>query len=229
MKHQRLFLVLSLFTGIIIGMIAFALFNYWFKASAGITKTGIREARTDSFDNSQPERLIDKGDWNMAFLFPDEIAAAREQNGLVILPVGPVEWHGPHLVIGCDNLLAHDFARRLSQVLECPYYPPLYIGTERERNPDMLEALGFERDQFIEGMDFPGLSVKSAYVREEIFAGMIRDILDILLNRMGFTNVLIINGHGADNQKAVLNRLCMEYNAGCPEKKVKWVYPAFPR
>jgi len=126
-------------------------------------------------------------------------------------------------------LLAYDFARRLSQVLECPYYPPLFIGTERARNPDMLEALGFYRDQFIEGMDFPGLPVKSAYVREEVFAGMIRDILNILLNRMEFKNVLIINGHGADNQEAVLNRLCKEFNTGCPGKKVMWVYPAFPR
>jgi creatinine amidohydrolase/Fe(II)-dependent formamide hydrolase-like protein len=93
----------------------------------------------------------------------------------------------------------------------------------------MLEALGFYRDQFIEGMDFPGLPVKSAYVREEVFAGMIRDILNILLNRMEFKNVLIINGHGADNQEAVLNRLCKEFNTGCPGKKVMWVYPAFPR
>ena len=49
----------------------------------------------------------------------------------------------------------------------------------------MLEALGFERNQFIEGMDFK--------------------------------NILIINGHGADNQKAVLTRLRMEFNAGNTE------------
>ena len=32
------------------------------------------------------KRPIDEGDWNMAFLFPDEIAAARARTGLVILP-----------------------------------------------------------------------------------------------------------------------------------------------
>ncbi len=175
------------------------------------------------------KRPIDEGDWNMAYLFPDEIAKAREQNGLVILPIGPVEWHGPHLTMGCDNLLAHDFARRLARELSCPYYPPLFVSTERDRNPNMLEALGFNRDAFVEGMDFPKLPMASAYFREETFALVVRDILSILLCRMRFKHVLIVNGHGADNQKAVLNRLCTEYNSGQSEKRVMWVYPAFPR
>ena len=35
------------------------------------------------------KRPIDEGNWNMAFLFPDEIAAARARTGLVILPLAP--------------------------------------------------------------------------------------------------------------------------------------------
>jgi len=178
--------------------------------------------------NATPhKRPIDDGDWNMAFLFPHEVAAARARNGLVILPVAPLEWHGPHLAMGCDNLLAHAFASRLARELQCPYYPPLFAGTERQRRPETLEALGFDRGARIEGMDFPANSVASAYLREEIFALIVRDTLDILLGRMGFRRVLIVNGHGADNQKDVLNRLCHEFNAD--ELRVKWVYPGFPR
>ena len=174
-------------------------------------------------------RPIEDGDWNMAHMFPDEIAQARDRNGLVILPLGPVEWHGPHLTMGCDNLLAHDFARRLGRAFRSPYYPPLFVSTERERSPEMLEALGFSRTAFVEGMDFPQLSVASAYFREETFALVVRDVLNILFKRMGFKHVLIVNGHGADNQKAVLNRLCREFNAGQGGTRVMWVYPAFPR
>jgi creatinine amidohydrolase len=165
----------------------------------------------------------------MAFLFPGEVAAARERNGLVLLPLAPVEWHGPHLAMGCDNLLAHAFARRLARELECPYYPPLFLGTERERNPDMLESLGFARDAFIEGMDFPRNTVASAYFREEVFAAVVRDVLHILFHRMRFRRVLIVNGHGADNQRAVLDRLCREFNVGFEPRRVRWVYPGFPR
>ena len=126
-------------------------------------------------DKQKLQRPINQGDWNMAFLFPDEVAAARERHGLVLLPLAPLEWHGPHLAVGCDNLLAHAFARRLARELECPYFPPLFVGTERERRPDMLESLGFSRDAYIEGMDFPKNSVASAYFREEVFAAVVRD------------------------------------------------------
>ena len=173
-------------------------------------------------------RPIEQGDWNMAFMFPDEVVAARERNGLVILPLAPLEWHGPHLAMGCDNLLAHAFARRLAREFQCPYFPPLFVGTERERRPDMLESLGFSRDAFIEGMDFPKNSVASAYFREEVFAAVVRDILNILLGRMHFRHVLIVNGHGAENQQAVLDRMCREFNAGHDRRRVKWVYPGFP-
>lgn len=175
-------------------------------------------------------RTVDNGDWNMAFLFPDEVAEARERTGLVILPIAPLEWHGPHLAMGCDNLLAHSFARRIALEFRCPYFPPLFIGTERERSTNMLESLGFSRDAYIEGMDFPKNSVASAYFREEAFSLLVREILTILLGRMRFQHVLIINGHGADNQRAVLNRLCTEFNAsGARGKRVMWVFPGFPR
>jgi creatinine amidohydrolase len=172
---------------------------------------------------------VGQGDWNMAYLFPHEVAEARERVGLVILPVAPLEWHGPHMAMGCDNLLAHAFARALAAQLRCPYYPPLFVGTERERPPEMLRSIGFKGSEFIEGMDFPGNSVGSGYYREEVFAAVVRDTLGILFDRMKFHRVLIVNGHGAVNQKEVLNRLCAEFNAGTPAgKRVMWVYPGFP-
>ncbi len=175
-------------------------------------------------------RPIDNGDWNLAFLFPDEVAEARERTGLVILPVAPVEWHGPHLAMGCDNLLAHAFARRIAEEFKCPYYPPLFVGTERERNPKMLVSLGFRKEDYIEGMDFPKNAVASAYFREEVFSLLIRETLNVLFGRMRFRHILIVNGHGADNQRAVLDRLCTEFNASSTKGKcVMWVYPGFPR
>ena len=168
-------------------------------------------------------------EWNMAFMFPQEVAAARKSNGLVILPIAPVEWHGPHMVMGTDNLLAHAFAAGLARELECPYYPPLFVGTERERSPKQLKSMGFKGDEFIEGMDFPGNAVGSAYYREEVFAALVRDTLRILIESMRFSRVVIVNGHGADNQSAVLNRLCAEFNAGREKPRVVWFYPGFPR
>ena len=177
---------------------------------------------------STQRRPIDEGDWNLSFLFPDEVAEARGRTGLVMLPLAPVEWHGPHLAMGCDGLLAHAFARRLARELRSPYFPPLFLGTERERRPEVLTSLGFSGTEFIEGMDFPANSVKSAYVKEDVFSLAVRGTLDALFERMGFRFVLIVNGHGADNQKSVLDRLCAEFNGG-GRKRLMWVYPGFPR
>ncbi len=179
-------------------------------------------------------RPIDSGDWNLAYLFPSEVAEARARNGLIILPLAPVEWHGPHLAMGCDCLLAHAFARRLAREFRCPYYPPLFVGTERDRRPETLEALGLARDAYIEGMDFPSHPVASAYYHEEVFALIVRETLRVLFGRLRFERALIVNGHGADNQKAVLDRLCREFNvqggaAASGTPRVMWVYPGFPR
>ena len=36
-------------------------------------------------------RPLHEGDWNLAFLFPHEVAEARARTGLVILPLAPIE------------------------------------------------------------------------------------------------------------------------------------------
>jgi creatinine amidohydrolase len=168
--------------------------------------------------------------WNLAYMFPDEVVEARDRLGLIILPLAPVEWHGPHLAMGCDPLLATAFARRLAEELACPYFPTLFVGTERERSPAMLESLGLPRESYVEGMDFPRNPIGSAYLREESFALVARGTVNVLLNRLRFRKVLIVNGHGADNQRAVLDRLCAELNAEAPAgRRLMWVYPGFPR
>ncbi len=70
--------------------------------------------------------------------------------------------------------------------------------------------------------------MKSAYIPEEVFALVVRATVDSLLQRMGYRAVVIVNGHGADNQRGVLDRLCAEYNAG-GTRRLRWVYPGFPR
>ena len=172
-------------------------------------------------------RPRDEGDFNLAFLFPAEVAEMRAHTGLVILPLAPIEWHGPHLAMGCDGLLAHAFARRLAVELESPYFPPLFAGTERERKPEVLRSIGFTGREYIEGMDFPANAVKSAYLKEEVFSLTVRGTLEALFERMEYRAVVIVNGHGAENQRACLDRLCAEYNAAGPAR-LMWVYPGFP-
>ena len=50
-------------------------------------------------------------------------------------------------------------------------------------------------------MDFPANPVKSAYIPEDVFSLVVRCTIDALMRRIGFRHVIVVNGHGADNQR----------------------------
>src|SRR3990172_9330169 len=55
-------------------------------------------------------------------------ASLREQTRTVILPVGSVEEHGPHLPLGTDAFHAIELARRVAAVRPVLVAPPVYYG-----------------------------------------------------------------------------------------------------
>lgn len=148
---------------------------------------------------------------------PSEILRERERCPLVYLPLGPLEWHGPHLPLGVDPIHAQEVAVRLARKTGGVVLPTLYMGTERERSPQMLKNIGFKGDEWIVGMDFPGNSMKSLYFTEEVFAICIRGWIDILVSQ-GYRLIVLLNGHGAENQVTVLDRLAAEYSHAGPAK-----------
>ena len=146
------------------------------------------------------------------WLRPQQLIERRNQCPLVILPIGPLEYHGPHLPLGTDAInatkVAHSCCRKLRKGIVLPTF---YVGTERERDPACLKALGFEEDSYIVGMDFPTRLWNSHYLPEEVFGLIIASELKILIDQ-GYKYVFIANGHGAFNQQEVLRRLCVQYS-----------------
>jgi len=147
------------------------------------------------------------------YLRPEQILASREADGIVYLPLGPIEWHGPHLPMGVDPLRAQLAAVALAREVGGVVLPTLYIGTERERTPEMLRNIGFQGNEYVVGMDFPACTLPSLYFKEEVFAIVLRNHLDLLIDGWGFSRVVIVNGHGAENHLAVIRRLIAEYEA----------------
>ena len=64
-------------------------------------------------------------------MVPSEVVARREACNLAYLPVGSLEWHGPHMPFGTDYLtvayLAEEAARRFGGVA----FPPMFYGEVR--------------------------------------------------------------------------------------------------
>jgi creatinine amidohydrolase len=153
----------------------------------------------------------DRREIRYEWLRPDELAAERARCPLVFLPVGPLEYHGPHLPVGMDAINAAFVAREACRSLgRGVVYPTVHAGTEREREPWMLESLGFPRDAWIVGMDFPTARWRSHYASEHVFGLLLANDIEGLVAQ-GYRVVAIVNGHGAVGQQETIRRLCAHY------------------
>lgn len=160
------------------------------------------------------------------YLRPDEILAERERFPVIYQPVGPLEWHGPHLPLGTDPLHAEALSIRTAESIGGVVMPTLFWGTEREVQPEALRNIGFRGDEWVIGMDFPGNSMKGLYSPEDIFGIVVRARLDLLVHR-GYKLIVLVNGHGAPNHKNTLDRLAAEFTAESPTKVIT-VMPYLP-
>lgn len=117
----------------------------------------------------------------------DRVAAATD---LAVLPVGAVEWHGPHLPLGTDLILAEGFASEVDNAnVRAVAFPAVaYAACPGQTRP------------------WPG----TVAVRPEIAVGYLCDVLDGIV-AAGFPRVLVVNGHDANMSTA---RAAMEWVSG---------------
>ncbi len=142
-------------------------------------------------------------------LTPAELNEAVTGRSLVYQPVGSMEWHGPHMGMGMDTANAYSSSLAAAEQTGGVVMPPLYIGTETPRSPETLRKVGFSGSEHIVGMDFPANSLKSFYWPPELFERIVRQQTQMLLD-MGFLQVVWMNGHGADAQVEILQRVCAQ-------------------
>jgi creatinine amidohydrolase len=107
-----------------------------------------------------------------------EIAAARDEGAVVLVPIGSTEQHGAHLAVDMDVATATAVcARAAVQVAEFPVLvaPPVWSGYSPHH------------------MDFPG----TITLRFSTFAAVVTDVVDSILFH-GFRHIVLINGHGGN-------------------------------
>lgn len=165
----------------------------------------------------------------LELMTPAEIVAARSETPLIYVPVGPMEWHGPHMPLGTDGILSHYQARQVARSTGGVVFPRIFFGTDNVRpqgnGPQSLGALGLAEDVRALGMDFPGNSTHSVYLDEGVFAVLMREVVRSL-QQDPWRLIVFVNGHGAPNQSYTLRRICREMSM--PECKVMML-PARPK
>ena len=144
---------------------------------------------------------------------PGQLLQAQKECNVAYLPIGPLEWHGPHLPFGVDALHAAALAERAAAVTGGVVFPTLYCGTERARAPLYVKRMGFQDENtYVVGMDVPNNTVKSCYFPEEVFGMILREHLRVILS-IGFDVIVIVNSHGADGQLETGARIAREFTA----------------
>jgi len=108
-----------------------------------------------------------------------EIRAAADAGGLVLLPLGAVEQHGPHLPLDTDSVTAFTVcARAAERVREFPVLvlPPIWWGLSPY------------------WMQFPG----TLTLAPETLVALIADLAGSVAAH-GFRRLVVVNGHGGND------------------------------
>ena len=115
--------------------------------------------------------------------WPEARQAAENGGRVVLLPVGAIEQHGPHLPVDVDNrivtYLCDEAARQRPDLILS--VPPIHYGFN-EHN-----------------MGFPG----TVTVAVEHFVNYVTDVCNSFV-RQGHTRIVLINGHGSNSMPCAL-------------------------
>lgn len=105
---------------------------------------------------------------------PEQLKDAVKRNVPLLMAAGVVEYHGPHLPIGTDFLIANTVCNEVEKRCECVLAPPLPFG------PTMSWAAGPDEGE----MDF----------EPEPFFLYVKEIMKHIMN-MGFRRIYICQHH----------------------------------
>jgi creatinine amidohydrolase len=110
-----------------------------------------------------------------------EFEAVRDQEQPVLLPVGSLEEHGPHLPLGTDTLHALEVARRVAALRPAIVAPPVFYGLCRSTR------------------EHPG----TVSLQGDTLRALIRD-LGREFYRQGLRRLILISGHAGGTHISAL-------------------------
>lgn len=144
---------------------------------------------------------------------PVEFVAARERAPIAYLPLGTIEWHEKHLPLGNDGLKAHGLCCHIAERAGGVVLPPLFWGVDRwgEREGQLLRGKDWNA-----GFPLPGSMYQ---LQEEVFRQLLRQTLAEVFAQ-GFALVVLMTGHNARNQEAIIKAVAAEYNQQAGAERV---------
>ncbi|MBY0333806.1 MAG: creatininase family protein [Acetobacteraceae bacterium] len=132
---------------------------------------------------------------------PELKTLAADPEALVVLPVGSLEQHGPHLPVWTDSFCAHAFATRAAEAAGIPVavLPPMWMGLSEHHFP------------------FGGTISLDHATFHAVLRCVVRSIM-----ADGFRRLLIVNGHGGNIEPLAVSVREMAHEFGVPIVTTTW-------
>lgn len=90
----------------------------------------------------------------MEFAFPKEATKAKKERWPLIIPVGTMEYHGPHCSFGCDTLIVDGMLKKIEEKRDIVIYPPVWYGVSSyavagpEKDSITVDVDAFEENMY---------------------------------------------------------------------------------
>jgi creatinine amidohydrolase len=161
-------------------------------------------------------------------LRPDEIVKRRKECPAAYIPIGTLEWHGPHNPVGSDTLQAEGLAVLCARKGGGLVFPPLYYGESRLEA--LMEANASDREEIAGAMELspdnflPENHPFSPVQQVESYHRLLLHIL-VEAESLGFEVGVLVAGHYPliDHARSVV----LQFNQrryGAKTKMLAWAF-----
>jgi creatinine amidohydrolase len=100
-----------------------------------------------------------------------EIENWKKKSDQIIIPIGSLEQHGPHLPVSTDTIIIEYLAKKIAEKIQSLYIPPITFGISFEHEPLFNISLS-----------------------NNTFSNLIGDIC-VSLAKYRINNIILLNGH----------------------------------
>ena len=117
---------------------------------------------------------------------------------VAFIPIGTLEWHGNHLPIETDFLVAQKICEIISKKKSGYVLPPIYLGSGTKKKIDGKWLIGM--DKYLKKK----LAGNLYFLEPQFFANLLINLGNNLINQ-GFEKIYVIAGHGGSGQAKALS------------------------
>ena len=117
---------------------------------------------------------------NYEEMFPEEFKSALNANPVAFLPLGSMEYHGYHNVLGLDSFKAWKICQLASEKIGGVVFPPLYLGVDAWPDIDLQK--------------YPNKQYDCYHLDAKLYQEVLENYFYRMI-RIGFKKIFVLAGH----------------------------------